>query len=62
MKSKRTILTCPECRDKIYSKHRHDFVQCSCEKYFIDGGSDYIRIGGEDAIKYLSEEEIDEDI
>ena len=39
----------------LESKHRHDFVSCSCESIFIDGGTDYIRAGGrpEDFISLL---------
>jgi hypothetical protein len=28
------------------SKHRHDFVKCSCGNSFLDGGDEYIRAGG----------------
>jgi hypothetical protein len=28
------------------SKHRHDFVRCTCGKSFLDGGDDYFRAGG----------------
>ena len=31
------------CQDTIESKHRHDFVQCSCGKVAVDGGKDYLR-------------------
>jgi hypothetical protein len=37
---------CLECEDVIESKHRHDFVRCSCGKSFLDGGDDYLRGGG----------------
>jgi hypothetical protein len=37
---------CLRCNDIIESKHRHDFVMCSCESIFVDGGTDYIRRGG----------------
>ena len=38
---------CAVCLDIIESKHRHDFVQCSCGAIFTDGGTEYIRRGGE---------------
>ena len=38
---------CARCLDIIESKHRHDFVQCSCGAIFTDGGTEYIRRGGE---------------
>ena len=37
---------CLSCKDIIESKHRHDFVWCSCKSIFTDGGLDYIRRGG----------------
>lgn len=38
-------IRCLECGDVIESKHRHDFVLCSCGNAFVDGGSDYLRYG-----------------
>ena len=43
----RNIAKCKKCGDIIESKHRHDFVQCSCKSIFVDGGHDYIRRGGD---------------
>lgn len=44
---------CANCLEIIESKHRHDFVTCSCftntedcQGIFIDGGQDYFRGGG----------------
>ena len=37
---------CAVCGDILVSKHRHDFVSCSCGSIFIDGGTDYLRAGG----------------
>lgn len=42
----RNAIKCLKCGDVIESKYRHDFVQCSCGACFVDGGLDYIRIGG----------------
>ena len=46
---KRTIIRnaamCLECDEVIESTHRHDFVKCSCENLFVDGGLDYVRRG-----------------
>lgn len=36
---------CTHCGDIIESKHRHDFVQCKCERIFTDGGTAYVRRG-----------------
>lgn len=32
---------CLKCNDIIQSKHRHDFVWCSCGNVAVDGGNDY---------------------
>lgn len=40
---------CKMCGEILESKYRHDFQQCSCENQtFVDGGNDYIRVGGAD--------------
>ena len=46
-------IQCKNCGDVIESKHRHDWVACSCFKneednqgVFVDGGTDYLRRGG----------------
>lgn len=50
---------CAKCGDILESKHRHDFVVCSCQSIFIDGGLDYVRYGGklEDFINLSEYEE-----
>lgn len=40
-------IKCKKCKDTIYSRATHDFRECSCKEIFIDGGFDYMRIGGE---------------
>ncbi len=35
--------TCLSCGDFIVSKHRHDFVTCTCGAIAVDGGQDYLR-------------------
>lgn len=42
----RNAAQCAVCKDIIESTHRHDWVTCSCESIFIDGGKDYLRAGG----------------
>jgi hypothetical protein len=49
----RNAARCNNCGDEIESKHRHDWVSCSCFKnepdnkgIYVDGGTDYIRRGG----------------
>lgn len=34
-------IKCNHCNDEIESKHRHDFVKCTCGKVAVDGGKDY---------------------
>jgi hypothetical protein len=36
-------VTCNGCGDFIVSKHRHDFVTCSCGAISVDGGQSYLR-------------------
>lgn len=38
---------CISCGDFIVSKHRHDFVTCSCGAISVDGGQDYLRRVGD---------------
>lgn len=40
-------IRCLRCDDELYSGHRHDLRWCTCGAVFVDGGSDYLRIGGE---------------
>jgi len=39
--------TCLSCGDFIVSKHRHDFVECTCGAIAVDGGQDYLRRVGD---------------
>lgn len=34
---------CKQCNAIIESKHRHDYVTCSCGAISVDGGNDYYR-------------------
>jgi len=36
-------VSCNGCGDFIVSKHRHDFVTCTCGAISVDGGQDYLR-------------------
>lgn len=36
-------IQCLNCKDIIFSKHRHDYVTCSCEGCAVDGGLAYLR-------------------
>ena len=39
-------VTCLACGDFIVSKHRHDFVTCTCGAISVDGGQSYLRRAG----------------
>lgn len=39
---------CNICDDIITSRYTHDFQFCKCKKTFVDGGLEYMRVGGED--------------
>lgn len=41
----KNAIKCNHCGDIIVSKHRHDFVICSCGCCSVDGGNDYLRRG-----------------
>lgn len=40
-------IRCLKCNDIIESKDLHDCVSCKCGACSIDGGSQYVRIGGD---------------
>ena len=40
-------VTCLGCGDFIVSKHRHDFVTCTCGAISVDGGQSYLRRVGD---------------
>lgn len=39
----RNMIKCNICGDIIESRHRHDYVTCSCGACSVDGGHDYLR-------------------
>jgi len=39
----RNAIRCNYCGDVIESTYRHNYVQCSCGKVAVDGGTDYLR-------------------
>ena len=43
----RNAARCRECGDFIESRHVHDFRYCKCGRIFVDGGTQYIRRGGD---------------
>lgn len=38
---------CKKCRQVLMSLHVHDFRQCQCGASFVDGGMEYMRLGGD---------------
>jgi hypothetical protein len=40
-------VNCLSCGDFIVSKHRHDFVTCTCGAIAVDGGQEYLRRVGD---------------
>jgi hypothetical protein len=40
-------VSCLACGDFIVSKHRHDFVTCTCGAISVDGGQAYLRRVGD---------------
>ena len=58
-------IQCATCLDILQSKHRHDWVCCTCfsdtqgkEGIYVDGGGDYLRLGGNPFVMvYLDEKE-----
>lgn len=43
---KRNAIRCLKCGDIIESKSLHDCQVCSCGACYVDGGQEYIRVGG----------------
>lgn len=39
----KNAIRCKHCNDVIESRHRHDFVKCSCGCVAVDGGNQYLR-------------------
>lgn len=51
---------CARCGDVIESKHRRDFVNCSCGAIFVDGGLEYLRRGFDDPCNFIDRVEYEE--
>lgn len=34
---------CNNCNQEIVSRHKHDYITCSCGQLSIDGGSSYLK-------------------
>jgi len=44
-------IICPECHSFVFSRDRYDCRYCFCQEYFVDGGTLYLRYGGNDIVK-----------
>lgn len=44
---------CRKCNNIIESKHRHDYVTCSCGAISVDGGKDYFRARFDDEANFI---------
>lgn len=45
MKKRRIYgVTCPLCKDFVFSRARHDMRSCTCGAVAIDGGRDYTKV------------------
>ena len=43
---------CLGCNTVVISKYRHDYRKCSCGALVVDGGTDYLRRGGDPNVTY----------
>lgn len=46
-KIKKNAIRCNHCGDVIESRSCHGFVTCSCGRWTVDGGLDYLRRMGD---------------
>ena len=54
----RNMARCNKCGDVVESKHRHDFVSCTCGQMSVDGGHEYLRrLYGAEGFTEMSEHE-----
>ena len=53
---------CLKCGEKIVSKHRHDYVTCSCGNISVDGGLDYCRRSFKDMESWIDTSIWEDDI
>ena len=60
-KIKTNRVKCLKCGDIIESKHRHDFVFCSCGSVAVDGGTAYLKRSGSIPLDYEELSEFEQD-
>ena len=54
-------IQCPNCKDVVYSRARHDMRYCGCGEVAIDGGFDYNRVAFRGIFPASFEIEVDAD-
>lgn len=66
-KLKVTTITCPLCKEEIYSRANHDFRTCSCGECSVDGGRSYLKFswnpekfGMDDVVRQIRELDVTE--
>lgn len=53
--SKHSAVLCLECNTVLYSLNRHHYHGCGCKNNTtVDGGKDYLRMGGKDMTRILT--------
>ena len=53
-------IKCPECKDVIFSRAKHDLHYCTCGKVFVDGGFVKLVYGGDcDIFDKIEKVEVD---
>jgi hypothetical protein len=57
---KKSKIQCVFCKDIIESTYRHDFRWCSCKRIYIDGGTDYQRVGFQEITDFVDMSEYEE--
>lgn len=58
---RRNSAKCEECNTEIVSRHRHDYVVCSCGAVAVDGGRDYLKRSVKPTAKWVDTSIIDEE-
>ena len=48
----RNSAKCLSCKEEVESRHRHDYVSCSCGNVSVDGGKDYLKRSVRDTSNY----------
>lgn len=49
----KNAIQCKLCGEVIESTYRHEYVQCKCGAYAVDGGHDYLRRSFRDKDCYI---------